>query len=477
MKFQVIAGILVRILSISALALAACIPVAAYFGESVSVFAFSAGIAAATALVLHFLTRHKNIAFSKRESFLSVGLAWIAISFVGTLPYLISNTIPSFTDALFESVSGFSTTGASIFTDVESLPKSILFWRSLTSWIGGIGIIMLVIVVMPSLKMGNYQMFSMESSLQERVTPRFKSLGYRILMIYIFLTALNTALLRLGDMPLFDSLCHALSTMSSCGFSTKNASFMDYSPYIQYVTTLFMIFSGVNFTVFYFLFKGRFSKIRDNEELRYYLLFILVSGLIVAAILVFRNQRDLETALRESFFQIVSVLTTTGFSSADYLFWHKSAWVFIAVVSICGGCMGSTSGGIKMGKTIILIKNIQQQFRNFTHPNSVRKITLNKKTISQDENNAVISFIALYFLSIAAGSVILLCFNIDVQTAVSAVVSCIGCVGPGFGTVGPTGNFAHLPDAVKLLLSFFMILGRLEFYTILILFLPAFWKR
>ena len=467
MNFQMIARILVRILSISALAMGVCIGVAAYYGEDMLPFAFSAATAATLAVMLYVFSPKQKMNFAKRKVFFAVALSWISISIIGTLPYLFSGVLPYFNDAFFESASGFSTTGASVFQDVEILPKSILFWRSLSNWIGGIGIILLVIVIMPSLKMGSYQMFSME--MQERIVPRITDLGVRLMAIYVVLTALEILLLTLGDMPVFDSVCHALSTISSGGFSTRNAGIAEYSPYIQYVIMLFMMLSGVNFIIFYFIVKGKFNKIKNNEELKYYLLIILITGLSVAGLLFFRQQENVETSLRESFFQIISNITGTGFSTIDSMQWGKTGILFVVLISLCGGCMGSTSGSIKMGRHIVLIKNIRYVIHSQIHPNSVHKITLNKKIISPEDNNTIIGFVSLYFLSILAGSAAMLLFGSDVHTAITTVVSSLGCVG--------TGNFTVLPDSAKTLLSSLMILGRLELYAILILFFPSYWKK
>jgi len=467
MKFQFIIKILVRILSVSALAMSVCTGIAAYYGEAVLPFVFSTAVSAVLAVFLYVFSPKQKVDFGKRNVFLAVALSWISISLIGALPYIFSGVLPQFSDALFESVSGFSTTGASVFIDVELLPKSILFWRSLTNWIGGIGIILLVIVIMPSLKMGSYQLFSME--LQERIVPRIKDLGLRLMAIYVALTTLEIALLRFGDMPLFDSICHALSTISSGGFSTRNTGISEYSPYIQYVIMLFMLLSGVNFIIFYFIVKGRFRKIKDNEELKYYLLIILITGISVAGILFFRQQQSAATSLRASFFQVISTITGTGFYTFDYMKWGKIGALFIILLSLCGGCMGSTSGSIKIGRHIILIKNIRCTIQSHIHPHSVYKITLNKKIISPEDNNTIINFVSLYFLSILAGCVAMLLFGLDLQTSVTAVVSSIGCVG--------TGDFTTLPDSAKILLSFLMILGRLELYAILILFFPSFWRK
>jgi trk system potassium uptake protein TrkH len=402
--------------------------------------------------------------------------SWILIGIIGALPYIFSGAIPSFIDAFFESVSGFTTTGASILTDIEVLPKSILFWRSLTHWIGGIGIIVLVILIMPSMKMGGYHMFSLESSFHEKIKPRIRAVGYRLLWIYVGLTFLETLLLLAGGMNLFESLCHSFGTVATGGFSPKNSSIIDYSPYIQYVIMIFMLLAGTNFLVYYYALKGEFFKVRSNDEVKFYFSVVISIGLILTGVLFFRMDKPLELSFREAFFQIISIISCTGFASADYLLWPQYGWVLIFFAMFLGGCTGSTAGGIKMARHVILIKNIRNILIKSRSPNAVVTLKLNKNLISPETNNTILTFITLYIMIFFAGTFLMSLMGIDIKTASSSVATCMAGIGPGIGTVGPVSNFAHLPDAAKVLLPLLMIIGRLEIFTIIVLFSRSFWK-
>jgi len=374
-------------------------------------------------------------------------------------------------------MSGFTTTGASILTDIEILPKSILFWRSLTHWIGGIGIIVLVIVIMPSLNMGSYNLFTFESSVQEKIQPKIKAVGRRLMLIYFLLTITEIFFLVLGNMNLFESVCHAFGTVATGGFSPKNTSIAGYSPYIQYVIMIFMLLAGVNFVLHYYFFKRDFKKIKENEELKFYLFVVFVVGIILTLSLYFKMNKPFEESFREAFFQIISIVTCTGFASADYLMWPSFAWTIIFLAMFLGGSTGSTAGGIKMARHLVLLKNIKRFFLQLQSPNAVKNLKLNNNIVSDENNRTILSFIVIYFLIFAFGSVLIVAFGVDGETAGSAVATCMAGIGPGIGTVGPVSNFAHLPDIVKIILSFLMLIGRLEIYTLIILFFPNFWKN
>ncbi len=419
----------------------------------------------------------KNEKIQRRDAYLTVTLSWLIIGLIGCLPYLLSGGIPGFVNALFESVSGFTTTGSSILTDIERLPKSILFWRSLTHWIGGIGIIVLVIVIMPSLQIGGYHLFTLESSLQDKIQSKIKSVGRRLLLIYIILTLSEVALLMAGKMSLYESVCHAFGTVATGGFSPKNSSIGEYSSYIQYVIMIFMVLAGTNFAIHYYLYKREFRKIKENEELRFYLLVIIVLGLIITGTLVFKMQKPPEMAFRESFFQVISIITCTGFATADYLEWPEFAWALIFIAMFFGGSTGSTAGGIKMVRHLMALKNIRKVFRLSVLPNAIIPIRLNKHIVNDQTNYSILTFISAYFTLFATGSILLILMGIDGQTATSSVATCMAGIGPGIGTVGPASNFAHLPQMAKVVLTFLMLVGRLEIYTVLILFSREFWKN
>lgn len=449
------------------------------FSDDISSFLITALLSLITGAILFMLSRESGNENSihRRDAYLTVSVSWLVMSIMGSLPYFLSGAIPSWINALFESVSGFTTTGSSILTDIEAIPKSILFWRSLTHWIGGIGIIVLVIVVMPSLQIGGYQLFTLESSLQEKIQPKIKSVGARLLLIYLSLTAAEVIFLLLGKMDLFNSVCHAFGTVATGGFSPRNSSITEYSPYIQYVIMIFMLLAGTNFVMHYYLFKRDFNKIRNNEELRFYFITILVIGMIISGILFLKTEKPLELSVREGFFQVISIITCTGFATADYLLWPNIAWGILFFAMFLGGSTGSTAGGIKMARHLVAIKNIRRSFRQLAAPHAILQVRLNRIAIHDDTNNSILTFIAIYLLFFLGGSILLVFMGIDERTAGSAVATCMGGIGPGIGTVGPASNFAHLPDPAKLLLSFVMLAGRLEIYTILILFTPTFWIK
>jgi trk system potassium uptake protein len=469
--------ILSRILFIETFAFLLCLPVTLIYKEPLSPFLFSAALSLAFSGLFFLVGRKADTdKFSNRDGYLAVVISWVLFSIAGTLPYLISNTIPSFIDAFFESTSGFTTTGSSIIRDVEILPYSILFWRSLTHWFGGIGIIALVIVVLPSLRVTGYQLFSLESSMKEKIHPKTKSIGFRILFIYLGLTLAEIILLNFGDMPLFDSICHSFGTIATGGFSTKNDSMMSYSAYTQYVILIFMFLAGISQVIYYFLVKLNFKKIRQNEELWFYIAVALVAGSIATITLSVNSNRTFEEAFREGFFQIISIITCTGYSSADYILWPLSSVLLIFLIMFAGGSTGSPSGGIKMARHLIVIKNIKNVFIRLNHPKSVSFVRLNGKIITESTNISILSFVVLYLFLFLIGSVLVVLTGVDPVTASSSVASCMAAIGPGLGTVGPTSSFANIPEMSKLILSLLMIIGRLEIITVFTIFTRTFWK-
>ena len=478
-NYKIVLTVLSRNLFILTGSLLVCCLVAIIYSENIWSFVFSAIVSLLAGLLAFISCKgfDKNEKIQRRDAYLTVTLSWLIIGLIGCLPYLFSGAIPGFINALFESVSGFTTTGSSILTDIESLPKSILFWRSLTHWIGGIGIIVLVIVIMPSLQIGGYHFFTLESSLQDKIQSKIKSVGRRLLLIYITLTISEIALLMAGKMSLYESICHAFGTVATGGFSPKNSSIGEYSAYIQYVIMIFMLLAGTNFAIHYYLYKREFRKIKENEELRFYLLVIIVLGLTITGTLVFKMQKSPEMAFRESFFQVVSIITCTGFATADYLEWPEFAWGLIFIAMFFGGSTGSTAGGIKMVRHLMALKNIRKVFRQSVLPNAIIPIRLNKHIVNDQTNQSILTFISAYFTLFATGSILLILMGIDGQTATSSVATCMAGIGPGIGTVGPASNFAHLPQMAKVILTFLMLVGRLEIYTVLILFSREFWKN
>ena len=427
-----------------------------------------------------FLNKTAPRELKKRDGYLVVTMGWVIMSVFGTLPYLISGSIPNFTDAFFETMSGFTTTGASILNDIEAVPKGILFWRSLTQWIGGMGIIVLAVAILPILGIGGMQLFIAESPgiSAEKLKPRIKDTAKRLWLIYVGLTFLETILLMLGDMSFFDAINHSLTTMATGGFSTKNASVAHFSsPYIHYIITIFMFLAGTSFTLTYFMLKRKFKKVFSNEEFIVYLSFTIGITLILTGFVHSTTLHVFEKNFRDTLFQVVSIITTTGFVTEDYTAWSPLVTMAFFALLFIGGSAGSTAGGIKIVRHVVLFKNSFLEMKRQLHPNAVIPVRLNKKAIQGEVTFHVLAFMLIYFLVFSLGSIIMAWVGLDFPTALSAVATSLGNVGPGIGKVGPLFNFSAIPDIGKWVLSFLMLLGRLELFTVLILFTPFFWKK
>jgi len=430
--------------------------------------------------LLWFSTRKHPGSIAKKEGYVIVSMTWIIISLFGTLPFILSGAIPNFTDAFFETMSGFTTTGASILTDIESVPKGILFWRSMTHWIGGMGIIVFTVALLPILGIGGMQLYAAEMPgvTKDKLHPRITATAKRLWGIYVFFTVLETMMLMFGGMSLFDALCHSFGTMATGGFSTQNDSIASYSPYIQYVIILFMLLAGTNFTLHYFALHGQLKKVWKNEEFRYYLYLVFGGALIIALILAINQQgAAIESAIRNSLFQVVSIITTTGYITDNYLLWPNSMWYFIFLMMFVGGMAGSTGGGIKVVRQLLLVKNSLLELKRLIHPQAIIPVRMNGKVVTQEIIFKVMAFFLIYIFIMIMGSAMLAFLGLDAQTAVGASVATIGNIGPGIGSVGPVDNYSFIPYAGKWVLSFLMLLGRLELFTVLILFAPAFWKK
>ena len=474
----VILRILSTILIIETAFIILCLPVAVIYQEPLFPFLISAFLALSISVLFYIFSRKTDIRIaSSKDAYLAVTISWLVLSAFGTLPYLFSNTIPSFTDAFFESASGFSTTGSSILTDVERLPFSILFWRSLTHWVGGLGIIVLVVIILPSLKITNYRLFNMESSLKEKIHPRTSGIGYRLLFIYLGLTITEVLFLVAGDMNLFDSICHTFGTVATGGFSTKNISISYYSSYSQYVIMLYMLLSGVSFVAYYYLFKLNFKKVKQNEELWFYLSTVLIAGVLAMSLLVVDTSKSFELAFREGFFHVISIMTTTGYSNADYLQWPLAGIMLIFLLLFTGASTGSTTGSIKMARHLLVLKNIKSIFIKINHPNAITQIRLNGNPLTWNANISIISFVVIYLFIFIMGTFVITIAGTDALTAASAVAASIGNIGPGLGSLGPLSNYAHLPEFSKVFLSLLMIIGRLEIFTVFVIFTRSFWKK
>ncbi len=412
-----------------------------------------------------------------RQGFMTVTAVWLIMPLFGTLPYLLSHSIPRFVDAFFESVSGFTTTGSSILTHIEGLPKSILLWRAETHWIGGMGIIVLVIAVIPHFRIGAKSLLLSEGSLfgVDKFKPKFVEVAKRLWIIYFALTFIQVVLLKIAGMNLFDSVCHAFATVATGGFSTKDTSLAGYSPAIQYITTVFMFLAGINFSLHYLLIHGRFKSVFKNEELRAYTAIIIAVSLIIAFIIL-PQYSGFEEAFRLSVFQVVSIITATGFATADYASWSHMAKILMFIIMFIGASIGSTGGGIKVARWVVFFKTIKKLIRDKVVKNIVSEVKMNGKILGQNITFQVLAFIFLYLFTFLAGSVIMVALGNDPATSVSSVITTMGGIGPGFGNVGPVDNFYFMSNASKYYLDFSMIVGRLEIYPVISIFLPLFYK-
>jgi trk system potassium uptake protein len=472
-----IVRILSTILLIETISYLFCLPVVFLYGESASPFFWSAAVTLFLSAVCYFSSRRADSnKFTNRDGFLSVTLSWVVFSLLGTLPYLLSGTIPSFIDAFFEATSGLSTTGSSIIKNVEILPHSILFWRSLTHWIGGIGMIVILIIILPSIRATGYQLFTLESSMKEKFHPKTKALVFRVLFIYLGLTLAEIILLYIGDMNLFDSICHSFGTVATGGFSTKNNSLAYYSSYSQYIVMIFMFLAGTSQVIYYYIIKLNFKKVKQNEELWFYIAVSLIAGAIVSIILLVNSARTLEESFREGFFQVISIITCTGYSATDYIVWPGAALMLIFLLMFAGASTGSTGGGIRMARHLIVIKNIRNIFVKLNHPKSISFIKLNGKSVAENTNISILSFVVLYLFIFIVGTVIIVITGVDPVTASSSAATCMAGIGPGLGTVGPMSNFSGIPETGKVVLSLLMIIGRLEIITVFTIFTRTFWR-
>ncbi len=456
------------------------IPIALYYKESEAVpLLFSFLVTFLSGIIGFFVTRKNISEHSLKDTYASVVLTWIFISFFGALPYIFTGSIPKFHDAFFEAASGFSTTGATILNEIESLPKSVLLWRSETHLLGGMGIIVLIIVFLPLSKAGGQHMMMAEGSFvnSEKIKSRSIDVAKRMWIIYTSLTVIEIFLLTIAGMDLFDSVCHSFGTIATGGFSTKNASIMGYSPLIQYILIFFMVSGGVNFTLYYLLIHGKVKKIISNEEFKFFLLIIFFSTLIIALILRFNFNLNWEKSIRDSLFQVVSLITTTGFITSDYELWpHATQWVLLFVMLI-GSSTGSTAGGIKVARILVALKTSKQYVNKLLRPNSFHAVRFNGQPISMETTTSVIIFIFIFIASIVFGIFVMVLSGMEIKSAAGAVIATITCTGPGFFDVGAIDNYSNISKFGKYYLSLNMIMGRLELLSLIVLIVPSFYKK
>ena len=469
-----------RISQIAALLLLIPAVVALIYGESKQFFAFF--ITAVAAFVIGFivglLTKTKNRVIYAKDGFAITALAWIVMALIGALPFVITREIPSYVDAIFETVSGFTTTGASIITNVETMSRSMLFWRSFTHWIGGMGVLVFVMAIIPNFTDRSIHIMraEMPGPIIGKLVPRVKDTAKILYLIYIFLTVLQTVLLLLGGMPFYDSIVHTFGTAGTGGFGIKADSIASYNPYCQWVIAIFMLLFGVNFNLYYLLLLRRIRTALKSSELWCYISIALVSVVIITANImpIYKNFAD---SLRQSVFQVESIISTTGFATTNFDSWPGLSKAILLLLMFSGACAGSTAGGLKVSRTVMLFKSVGKELRKMLHPRSVAKIHFEGKSVEDSTLNSVSTYFVIYMICFFAMFLLIAFEPFGMETNFSAVAACFNNVGPGFAAVGPASNYSAYTDFSKIVLSFAMLLGRLEIFPIIIFFSPRAWMK
>lgn len=474
-----IVGIVMVVTSVSMLP---SLLIAVIYGEGdiVKSFVLIILLVGITGMFMAKMTKKRLRNLKVRDGFFIVTVSWFVATIIGSLPFYCSGSIPSIADAFFESCSGFSTTGSSILTDVEVLPKGILFWRSFTHWIGGIGILLVAIAAMPSLGISGQNIVVSETPgpMLDKVSPKMTDTAKTLLVVYTIMTVLETILLCAGGMSLYDSLIQTFGTVGTGGFSNYNTSvgYFD-SAYISIVITIFMMLCGMNFNLFFLSTKKGLGIFTRDSELKNYLAIFAFSSLFIFAVLVITNEsKSAGNAIVDSTFQTASILTTTGFATYDYETWPQVCQTMLLLLMFVGGCSSSTGGGLKVIRIVILMRLIKRGISTRLHPHVIKNPQINGKTLPSDMVSAVVSHVFLYVVLVFLGTFLISFENADMTTCFTSVITCLGNIGPGFGAVGPTENFAFMTDFSKFVLSISMIAGRLELYTLFIFFTPQFWS-
>ena len=479
MNYSMIFFIIGWVFLIEAALMAPSALVALLYAEQ-SIWAFAAAIGLCLLLGVPLVRRQPaNKVFYAKEGCVTVALSWIVMSLMGALPFVFSGVIPSIVDAMFETVSGFTTTGASILKDVEVLPRCMLFWRSFTHWIGGMGVLVFLLCLLP-MSGGGYSMNLMKAESPgpsvSKLVPKVRSTAKLLYGLYVALSLLELALLLLGSMPLFDALCTTFGTAGTGGFGIKNSSIGEYSAYIQSIVTIFMILFGINFNVYFLLYMRKPKEAFRCEEAGWYLAIIAVSTLIITVFI--RNSfPDLVTAFRHAAFQVGSIITTTGFSTADFNVWPTVPKAILVLLMFIGACAGSTGGGIKVSRIVLLFRTMTREIEQIIHPHMVKKLKFEGRVVGQEVLRSVNAFMVAYVL-IFAGSTLLVCLDgFDLVTSFTSVAATLNNIGPGLELVGPASNFSCFSDLSKIVLIFDMLAGRLEIFPLLVLFFRDTWKK
>ena len=478
-SYRFVAYLIGLLLAFESMLLLACCCVSMIYGErDLMSFIVSFAICLSVSAILLVYGRRKKCAMSRNEGYIVVALSWVFFSVFGMVPYLWGGFIPNITDAFFETMSGFTTTGATILDNIESMPHGILFWRSLTQWIGGLGIVCFTIVLLPGFGASSQMLYLSEATgvTHNKLYPQTRVMARYIFMVYILLTAVESALLMAGGMGLFDALCHSMTTTATGGFSTKQESIAYWhSPYMEYVVSIFMLLSAINFSLYIVAFKSKWKKPREFVELKWFACSVGLLTLIISAVLFLNNGYSAEEAFRKSLFQVATCHTSCGFATDDYNLWPPFTWMLLIFAMLSGGCTGSTSGGVKNLRLIIIANCIRNQFRQILHPRAVLPVKVGG-LFDNKLLTTVLVFFAAYLSVAFIGWTLLMAFGVGFTEAMSTVISAMGNVGPGLGSFGPAFSWAALPDAAKWILSSLMLIGRLEIFGFLLIFYRSTWK-
>ena len=478
MNYRMIGYLLGIILLIETVLLCLPMMVALLYGESPFPFLITIGILVLTAL-LPVLFRPKNTRIYAKEGFVVVASAWILMSLFGALPFVFSGAIPNFIDAVFETVSGFTTTGASILTAVEGLPYGILFWRSFTHWVGGMGVLVFMLAILPADNGRAMHLLRAEvpGPIKDKLVPKMRQTALILYGIYVCLTVVLVIALLLAKMPFYDALVNAFATAGTGGFSVKNASIGAYNnPAAEWIIGIFMIIFGVNFNVYFLLLVKRAKDIIKNEELRVYLIIVALATVAITLNTLSYFPTASET-VRTAFFQVATIISTTGFATADFNLWPTLSKSILLLLMIVGASAGSTAGGLKVSRVILIFKNVFRNIKQVVCPRSVNVVRQDGEVVSEHTLHATANYLSIYFIIVVLSTVLLSIDGFDIETNLSAVLACVNNIGPGMSVVGPAGNFAGFSYFSKILLTFTMLAGRLELLPILILFSPTLWKK
>ena len=482
LNFKIIYKIIGTLLYIEAAMMSICMGMALYLKDDDSLaFITSVILTVLGGILFRYLGRNSENSLGRREAYLLVTLTWIIFSFYGALPFIISGYITNFTDAYFETISGFTTTGCSILDDVECLPHGLLFWRTMTQWIGGLGIVFFTIAIIPSLVGGNVKVFSAEATgpIRAKMHPRLSTTAKWIWSIYLVLTIACAICYYVSGMGLFDCLNYAMTTTATGGFATHNASTgYFHNPYIDYTAIIFMFLSGTSFTLLYTtLFKGRIRQFFRNSEFKLYVLMVFVATAAIVVLLVNDNGYKLADAIRVGLFQVISFTTTTGILNDDPAKWHHITWVILSICMFMGACSGSTSGGFKCIRSVMVLTILKNEIRRILHPRAVLPVKVNDNNIPYSSQVTLLAFLTAYMLLCLFTYFCMILMGVDSTNSITISISCASNVGPTLGLeIGPTMSWGILPGGVKWLLSALMLMGRLEIFTVVVLFTPSFWK-